>query len=95
MISSLTHSVSVVDGETYVILKMVTVGNSPTGLDINPVTNRIYVANKDSNTTTVIDGKSNNVVTNIPVGHSPSSVGVNPKTNEIFVTNRGFQLMAS
>jgi len=69
---------------------MVTVGKSPSGLGINPVTNTLYVANKDSNTTTVIDGRTNTVVTNIPVGHSPYCVDVNPRTNQIFVTNRGF-----
>ena len=34
----------------------ITVGTAPFGVAVNPVTNRIYVANHDSNTVTVIDG---------------------------------------
>lgn len=78
VISSLTRSISVVDGKTFIISNMITVGKSPTGLGINPVTNMIYVANTDSNTTSVIDGRTNKVIADVPVGHSPYSVGVNP-----------------
>ena len=55
---------------------------------VNPVTNKIYVANSDSNNVTVIDGATNSTTT-VPVGHRPAAVAVNPVTNKIYVANSG------
>ena len=38
---------------------------------VNPTTNRIYVANYDSNNVSVIDGASNTVVATVAVGSQP------------------------
>jgi YVTN family beta-propeller protein len=56
-------------------------------LAVNPVTNRIYVTNQDTNSVTVIDGATDTVVTTISVGDQPRGVEVNPVTNLIYVTN--------
>ena len=37
----------------------VNVGNQPHSVAVNPVTNKIYVANSSSNDVTVIDGATN------------------------------------
>src|SRR5713226_6063830 len=58
------------------------VGTQPNAVTVNPVTNKIYVANGLSNNVTVIDG-STNITTTVSVGNSPSSVAVNPVTNKI------------
>jgi YVTN family beta-propeller protein len=65
---------------------------------VNPTTNRIYVANVDSNDVSVIDGATNteidtdgnsaNGITRIPVGAAPAGVVANPTTNRIYVTNQ-------
>jgi YVTN family beta-propeller protein len=67
--------------------KTVIVGESPTGIAINAITNRIYVSNEHSNTISVIDGKTNNVVKTILVGTGPFHLVVNPNTNMIYVAN--------
>ncbi len=54
---------------------------------MNPISNRIYVVNQNSNNVTVIDGQNNSVVTHLPVGHSPDAVAVNSRTNKIYVVN--------
>ena len=54
---------------------------------VNPNTNRIYVANHDSNNVSVIDGASNTVVATVAVGTGPYGVAVNPNTNRIYVAN--------
>ena len=54
---------------------------------VNASTNRIYVANNDSNNVSVIDGASNTVVATVAVGHCPTGVAVNPNTNRIYVAN--------
>jgi len=55
---------------------------------VNPITNKIYVANPDSNTVSVIDSTTGNV-TNIRVGISPIAIGVDDTTNKIYVANSG------
>jgi YVTN family beta-propeller protein len=53
---------------------------------VNPVTNRIYVANGNPNTVTVVNGATN-ATTNVSVGVSPRAVAVNQVTNKIYVAN--------
>ncbi len=63
--------------------------NAPHGIAINPVTNKIYLADFDG-TLTVLDGATNAVSTalNGP-GGSYWAVVVNPVTNQVFALNRG------
>ena len=65
------------------------IGNKPIDLDVNPKTNKVYVANYDSDTLSVIN--STNGVEEIPVGNKPISVAVNPNTNKIYVTQSRFK----
>ena len=62
------------------------VGSQPYAVAVNPVTNKIYVANMNSNNVTVIDGASNTTTT-VSVGSGPQAVAVNPATNQIYVAN--------
>jgi YVTN family beta-propeller protein len=45
----------------------ITAGALPSAVAVNPVTNKTYVANQDSNNVTVIDGATNNTTT-VPAG---------------------------
>src|SRR5260370_3514295 len=65
----------------------VSVGKTPDAVAINPVTNRIYIANQGSNNVTVIDGASNTAIT-VSVGSRPIAVAVNPATNKVYVANQ-------
>jgi YVTN family beta-propeller protein len=62
------------------------VGTAPVALAANPVTNKIYVANLNSNNVTVIDGATN-IMTTVAAGTNPNAVAVNQVTNKIYVTN--------
>ena len=53
----------------------IVVGNDPQDIQINIQTNKIYVANKASNTVSVIDGDSGNTKT-IHVGQGPQSIAI-------------------
>jgi YVTN family beta-propeller protein len=55
---------------------------------VNPVTDKIYVANSASHTVTVIDGPTNGT-TIVGTGTSPVAVAVNQVTNMIYVANYG------
>ena len=61
----------------------------PAAVAVNPVTNKIYVANCSSNNVTVIDGATNATTHGAPPGTILVAVAVNPVTNKIYVANYG------
>src|ERR1019366_8635844 len=69
-------------------------GSQPNAFAVNPVTNKIYVANKGIGLSgigcslTVIDGATNTPTT-IASGILPLALAVNPVTNKIYVANNG------
>ena len=68
----------------------ITVGQTPTGIGINFLTDRIYVANSGDNTVSVIDGNNNTKIGNdIPVGKNPLDIVVDSYSRKIYVTNIG------
>src|SRR5437764_3169342 len=64
----------------------VAAGTQPNAVAVNPVTNKIYVANYLSNNVTVIDG-TNNSTSTVAAGTKPCAVGVHPVTNKIPIPN--------
>lgn len=71
------------------IITNIPVESMPTGVSVNPTTNRIYVANHGSNTVSVIDGDTNSVIATVPIGDGPHGISINPNTNRIYVANHG------
>ena len=60
----------------------------PVAVAVNPVANKMYVANLDSRNVTVIDGATNLTTTlTDPNALGPYAVGVNPVTDKIYVAN--------
>ncbi len=81
-------NVTVLDGSDN-STQTVTVGQNPYALAVNPVTNRIYVANNGSSSTvTVIDGADNSTQS-VFVGSNPFFVAANPITNKIYADGSG------
>jgi YVTN family beta-propeller protein len=80
-----TGSVTVIDGADNSTATVDT-GILPWAVAVNPVTNKIYVANRDNGTVTVIDGATDSTTT-VSVGTGPDAVAVNPVTNKIYVAN--------
>jgi YVTN family beta-propeller protein len=73
------------------VVATVAAGTNPQAVAVNPVTNKIYVANYNYTTNgnsnvTVIDGATNSATT-VAVGPNPDAVAVNPNTNMIYVAN--------
>jgi YVTN family beta-propeller protein len=66
------------------------VGNSPNAIVVNPVTNKIYVANAQGGGITVVDGATNVTATLTDSNaNGPFAVAVNPVTNMVYVSNNG------
>jgi YVTN family beta-propeller protein len=64
------------------------VDKSPNGIAIDPATQKVYVANTDSDTVSIIDGTMDTVNNNtIPVGKSPASIAIDPVTGKVYVAN--------
>jgi YVTN family beta-propeller protein len=64
-------------------------GSVPYAIAIDPVTDRVYVANRNSGTygtVTALDGATN-ATTAVSVGRHPDAIAVNPVTNRIYVAN--------
>ena len=70
------------------LLDTITVGSLPTAVAINSNTNKIYVANRNSNNVTVIDGATNSTTT-VAVGLGPLAVALDQKLNKAYVANQG------
>jgi len=69
------------------VVATIPVGDSPRGVAVNPLTNRIYVANYASRDVSVVDGATDSVIAMVGVDYSPRVVAVNPQTNHIYVGN--------
>ena len=61
-------------------------GTTPTAVAVNPLKNKIYVANYDSGDVTIIDGNTNTTKT-VATGARASWVAVNPETGTAYVGN--------
>ncbi len=64
----------------------ISVGSNPDAIAVNPVTNKIYVANFNSANVSVINGADNSVAT-VPADNGPDAIAVNPATNRIYVAD--------
>jgi YVTN family beta-propeller protein len=73
----------VIDGPTNGTT-IVAAGTYPALVTVNPVTNKIYVANQRSRSVTVIDGATL-ATTQVAADTDPSAVAVNPATDKIYV----------
>jgi len=88
-----TSTVSVIDGSTDTVSgPLITVGvEGSYAVVVNQVTNKIYVANRTSDSVTMIDGN-----TNIPTAFTdpnglawdaPTALAINSETNRVYVAN--------
>lgn len=77
---SVTHAQTVIGG--------LSAGLNPRGIAVNPVTNRVYVANEGSGTVRMLDRVTFTSST-VAVGASPVAVAVNSGTNRIYAANFG------
>jgi YVTN family beta-propeller protein len=83
---------SVIDGITNEIIDTISVGKTPYGVAVNPLSNKIYVTDIVTNTVTVIDGETNEISAKIPVGKKPTGLAIDipdkkGENNRLYVAN--------
>jgi YVTN family beta-propeller protein len=76
----------VTSGRQLTVTATIPVGGTPNAIDENPYTNRIYVANEDSDTVSVISGKKNAVIATIK-DRLPISLAIDPLTSRIYTAD--------
>ena len=83
-----SNSVTVIDGTTNMVKKIIPVGSKPTDLDINNNTRKLYVTNSLSNTISIIDTNTEKVVNLInSTGKNLIGLSVDKNKNLIYVAN--------
>jgi len=75
----------VIDGVTN-SATTVPAGTFPSGIAVNPLTNKIYVTNRLDNTVTVLDGQTN-LTSTVPVGTLPFAIDIDVLRNQIYVAD--------
>jgi len=78
-----------INGTSNSVVGTMRVQDNSNGMDVNPYTHSVYLANRDNNTIYVINGTSSTISNTIAVGKSPVDVAVNPNTDKIYVANQG------
>jgi YVTN family beta-propeller protein len=64
--------------------------SEPEGVAVDPITNRVYVADfEPAGSVWVVDGRTNTLVATVPVGDSPFGIAVNLLTRRVYVANAG------
>jgi YVTN family beta-propeller protein len=84
-----SNTMTVINSQTYAVIKTVAGGWGPNGVAYNPTNNLIYIAARNSNKVRVMRASDYALVKTIPVGSLPDGIAVNPTTNRIYVANYG------
>ncbi len=95
-------TVSVIDLQAKTVIAEIEVGLQPSGLALDEVHGRLYVANANSDTVSVIDTSTLRVVETIsvrpdaslPFGSMPNALALTPDGNTLFVANGGNNAVA-
>lgn len=87
--SMITNNIVMAQEEDEKFISGFDTGSYPVGITVNPITQKIYVANQYSNTVSVFDAKTDKLLSTIETGIFPYSIDMNQFNNRIYVTNRG------
>jgi YVTN family beta-propeller protein len=94
------ENITVIDGSTYRKISSVAIGDSLSGITVNPENNMIYVTNRDGSRLYVVNAISMHVIgtiinnsSSIYESHS-SSIAFDPTINRYYVTRGDFNTLA-
>jgi len=71
-----------------IIPKGFKVASGPSSIDVNPLTNKIYVGYGISNKISVFDSNNYHLIKNIAVEAGIKKIAINPSTNKIYIANQ-------
>lgn len=84
-----TNSIVIINGNTDTISGTININNSPFDIDVNNVTNRLYVTSNSTTSSfiTTIDCNTNTVLQTLSLINSALFIKVNSATNKIYVSH--------
>jgi YVTN family beta-propeller protein len=86
--SAADNTLTVIDGLTGTVSRVVNVGLAPSAVAVDPATGKVYVACHESDELTVFDEGSGSV-SSFSVGAGPVAVAVDQAANKIYLVNDG------
>ncbi|MGD1055441.1 MAG: hypothetical protein ABR867_05100, partial [Nitrososphaerales archaeon] len=60
---------------------VISVGDTPNAIAVNPLTNMVYVVDGSDNRVTIINGATNLAVGNVSVGDTPNAIALDPSAH--------------
>ena len=80
---------TVVDGATGRVEKVLRLATHPSAIAVSPKTNRIYIGNQTASSVQVLDGETAERVSTIQAGTTPYAMAVNDTAGQVYVANLG------
>ena len=74
--NQLSNSVSVIDLETYKVIKEISVGSKPAGVAVSKDGKKIFISNPESKEISFIDGNTLENIKNISLGKGPLGIAL-------------------
>ncbi len=81
------HSATIIDGATNTIIKTIPMAKGSREVEVNTVSNKVYVANYFADSITVIDGATDNVIAVMAAGDGPRAFAFSTKRNKMYCAN--------
>jgi hypothetical protein len=90
-----SNDVVEIDTTTNTVIGTIAAGGQPCGIVFAPLSNKLYVANTNTNSISVISTVSNTVSATISLNqYQPLAIAVNPRLNRVYVTNTNNDILA-
>ena len=86
--------VSILDGSSHQVLKTIDLGDWPHLMELNPITNTLYVLKSNEGDIAVIDTNTNEVIGNIELNSKPMHMDINTETNQVYLAGYRDNLLA-
>jgi PQQ-dependent catabolism-associated beta-propeller protein len=80
-------TISVIDSETYEVVKTIEVGERPRGITFSGNYKYLYVCASDSDAVQVLDVPTDTIVHNLPSGEDPEQFILHPDSKHLYIAN--------
>jgi len=81
------NTVSVIDGDTYEVVKTIDVGQRPRGITLSKDFTRMYICASDSDAVQVFDIATDKILHELPSGEDPEQFALHPDDKHLYIAN--------
>jgi len=80
-------TVTVLDSDTYEIIKTIDVGERPRGITLSHDFVNLYICASDSDTVQMMDIATDKIITDLPSGEDPEQFALHPNNRHMYIAN--------